>query len=517
MRRYWLILWLICSGVSCPCGIGISYIASYRRTGLLSRHRLLMQPRRRVEPISDDLLRVIEERSHLLSESMSTSEATRHLQDELAILSSDLNASGMQKDLFSSLTVSSGGGVCVDRSKLYRQESRSDWRLVFLGTGSMYPSLTRGTSSMVLQFLGVKSQKPECWLFDCGEGTQTKAQGASVHISKVTRVFITHLHGDHCSGLPGFLAFQNRNESPTLETIDIYGPHGLRNYLKTSLSLTGSRLGFKWRVHELKQIPHSFGCTVESERFTTSGRHNEDGEGNDIYPDHNGVYVLIDNPDVVVKAAALVHSAPTVGFVIEEKEGGQSLNGPVIESILKRNSINPLQMYRDVRALRPGSALTFSDGTVLSFEAAHLLRRTPRKVVFCQDTRDSSKMYKIASNPDVLVHEATLAPVKRGKLGDGIEEPLTAMKIQECDAEAYSRFHSTPSMAARFANRLDSACLILTHFSQRYKGDDSLRSFNTMLKIEQIAADVLSERSANVSAYAAWDGAEFFVERSSNV
>ena len=133
----------------------------------------------------------------------------------------------------------------------------------FLGTGAGQPSKARNVSSLALKLL---DEINEVWLFDCGEGTQNRILETTIRPRKISKIFITHLHGDHIFGLPGFLssrAFQANEEQTDLE---IYGPQGIKSFVLTSLRVSGSRLPYKIHFHEFNQ--DSLGKILETDKFT---------------------------------------------------------------------------------------------------------------------------------------------------------------------------------------------------------------------------------------------------------
>lgn len=153
-----------------------------------------------------------------------------------------------------------------------------DMDVTFLGTASCVPSLTRGVSCVAFRYNSC------VWLVDCGEGSQQQMQKSRIRPSKITKIFITHLHGDHSFGLPGVLCLigqstmaerdkekmlrgalersnSNSNLKPRPEdehVLDIYGPEGTRDYLRAVIQLTYSKVVHPYRIHELKDVPNLY-------------------------------------------------------------------------------------------------------------------------------------------------------------------------------------------------------------------------------------------------------------------
>ena len=73
--------------------------------------------------------------------------------------------------------------------------------------------------------------------------------------SKIDKIFITHAHGDHAFGLPGLLCLIAGGRDRTAPPLEIYGPHGLRAFLRVALSFTGTRMLPAFVVHEIHGVP----------------------------------------------------------------------------------------------------------------------------------------------------------------------------------------------------------------------------------------------------------------------
>uniref|UniRef100_A0A8C6WIG1 ElaC ribonuclease Z 1 n=1 Tax=Neogobius melanostomus TaxID=47308 RepID=A0A8C6WIG1_9GOBI len=185
--------------------------------------------------------------------------------------------------------------------------------MTFLGTGSAYPAPHRGASALVLRTDG------DCWLFDCGEGTQTQLMKSQLRAGRITKVFISHLHGDHLFGLPGLLCTVSLNTNPDppqkLKCVDIYGPRGLRHFLRVTLGLTGSQLVFPYAVHELEPTPDQ----SPEEGWLTL--HPQEQQGRSIALDPSSdTYLLLEDSKFVVRAFRLFHRVPSFGFCVQERD-----------------------------------------------------------------------------------------------------------------------------------------------------------------------------------------------------
>lgn len=159
---------------------------------------------------------------------------------------------------------------------ILKNVSQSDMDLVFIGTASCTPGTTRGVSCTALRlnwrsvstsraydqgaknsnYIEDRGAKGGTWIFDCGEGTQLSVQRTpSIKPGKISRIFITHSHGDHSFGLPGLLCLMGTDRDRSDPPVEIYGPEGLRMWLRVAIRYSVSRVVPPYRVHELMDVP----------------------------------------------------------------------------------------------------------------------------------------------------------------------------------------------------------------------------------------------------------------------
>lgn len=274
-------------------------------------------------------------------------------------------------------------------------------QLTILGYNSALPTARTASTA---QYLNIDERH---FIIDCAEGTQVQLRKAHVKFSRVDHVFISHLHGDHCFGLPGLVAsfrLLGRNKD-----LHIYGPKGIKKMLETIFSVSETRSDFQLIYHELT------GKTSEK-----------------IYEDDK----------VEVWTIPLDHRIYCNGYLFKEKPKERKLN---MAEVSKYDEIEVCDYHK----IKQGFDFELSDGYVLKNEVLTLDPPAPVSYAFCSDTRYKEDIIPIIQGVDLLYHEATFL------------EPLKDM--------AQYTGHSTAAEAARIAKQAQVKKLILGHFSNRYK------------------------------------------------
>lgn len=159
--------------------------------------------------------------------------------------------------------------------------------LTILGCSSATPTSSRHPSAFVLK----SSKRKEYFLIDCGEGTQILMRRAGVRMQRVTRVFISHLHGDHYFGLIGFIFTQNLLGRQ--EELHIYAHKDLEKIINMHLRVEKMSLSYPLIFHALK---------TKKNKST----------------------ILFEDSTIEISAFPLLHSVPTSGFLFREKKTGSS-------------------------------------------------------------------------------------------------------------------------------------------------------------------------------------------------
>ncbi|KAI9268731.1 beta-lactamase-like protein [Sporodiniella umbellata] len=352
----------------------------------------------------------------------------------------------------------------------------STLEFVHQGTGSAQPSSTRNHQAIALRLDG------DTWLFDCGEATQHQLQKSKLKMGKISHLFITHMHGDHCFGLGPLLCSMSDHSSPTDSApIEIYGPTPLRSWIRNTLRSTYTNLGRPYRVHELLHQ----GDKIDS----NDDLHPNELPGENITSEDGVFKALPFCKPYFVSASAIEHSIPSLGYVVREPESVGKLDGliPLVkeqaEALKERGIKNPMRVLGEIQ--RTNAPYELPNGLILHPPAI----RPGREIVILGDTCNPSKIASLTHQPTLLVHEATNA------LTSLDPSELTLGEVEE---RTKSHGHSTPQMAAAFARLINCRKLILTHFSARYSGDEAEESKKIMEEIRQYAIQEFDNREEDV-------------------
>lgn len=229
---------------------------------------------------------------------------------------------------------------------------------------------------------------------------------AKAKFSRINHIFISHLHGDHCFGLPGLIAsFRLLGRDTPLH---VYGPKGIKNMLETIFTITETHRGFEVVYHELDKD--------YSEK---------------IYEDNR----------VEVYTIPLDHRIYCNGYLFREKPKDRHLN---MKEISKYDEIETC----DYHHIKAGKDFVLSDGYVLKNEKLTTSPDPSVSYAFCSDTRYLESVIPIIKNVTVLYHESTF--------------------LHDLKEMADYTGHTTALEAARIARKAEVGKLILGHFSNRY-------------------------------------------------
>lgn len=232
-------------------------------------------------------------------------------------------------------------------------------QLHFLGTGAGMPSKDRNTSALMVKLL---DEVGEMWLFDCGEATQHQILHTSLKPRKVTKIFITHLHGDHIFGLPGFLS--SRSFQGGDELLTIFGPQGLQQWIEQTLALSKTHLTYPLQFVEVHE-----GIIYEDEHFTVS-------------------------------ATELRHVVPCFGYRIEQKD----LPG---ELLMEKAQALGVPKGPLLGQLKAGKNIELADGTIVYAKDVVAPPKKGFTLTILGDTKYCPEAVSLATGADILIHEAT--------------------------------------------------------------------------------------------------------------
>jgi ribonuclease Z len=236
-------------------------------------------------------------------------------------------------------------------------------KVTFLGTSSAVPTKNRNHSAVLLEY------RNEMILVDCGEGTQRQFAYAKKNMQRLTRILITHWHGDHIIGLPGLLQTLFMNNYP--KTLHLYGPKGTVQWFERLRPFCGTNL-INIKIHEV------------NEGF------------------------FINEKDFCIEAKEMQHGIPSLAyaFVIKEKHR------------LDKKKIKKLKLPNNhlLGKLQAGQDIVWK-GKKISAKSVSYVEKEKR-VTIIMDTQYNNKAVEIAKNSDLLLAESSFMDSEKDKAAE---------------------------------------------------------------------------------------------------
>ena len=270
--------------------------------------------------------------------------------------------------------------------------------ITFLGTSAMKPSKERNTSGILL------THKGENILIDCGEGTQRQLVKAGISPTKITKILISHWHGDHVIGLPGL--FLTLVQSQHKKTLQIYGPPGIKKSILRLINLFSKEFtGLKYKITEINK---------------------------------NGIF--LNEKDFSITADKLSHNTPCLAYSFNEKQR-RKINLEYIKKFgLNRDPL--------LGKLQQGETITYKGKKITPKEGTILIQG--KKITIILDTSFNKKYSKIAKNSDLLISESTFLETEKNKAKN--YKHLTAKQAAKIAKESNSKQLILTHISSRYKN-----------------------------------------------------------------
>ena len=228
--------------------------------------------------------------------------------------------------------------------------------VTILGNNSAVPAFNRHPTSQVVTLDGNN------YLVDCGEGTQIQVINYKIRRSKISHIFISHLHGDHYFGLIGLLnSFGLLSHQQELH---VFGPSPLKEIIELQLKVADTKLCYDLHIHHITEAA-----------------------------------TLVDNEKLRVKCFRTNHRIECYGFSFEQKKQPRKLN------LEKAKEFEIPSNFYD--RLKNGEDYTTNDGSLIKNESVTEIADSGKKYVFCADTKYDESLLPHIQDADMIYHETT--------------------------------------------------------------------------------------------------------------
>ena len=296
-------------------------------------------------------------------------------------------------------------------------------KLVFLGTSAAQPTEKRGLSCICLERDG------EILMFDAGEAAQISYMKSGLGWNKKMKMFVTHLHGDHCVGILGLLqtmSMQNRTEA-----LEIFGPNGIEEFIAANIKVLNFGLSFPILITNVKE-----GKVFEDKKFS-------------IY------------------ACKANHSVTAFSYLFEEKDKPGRFNLDEAKKI----GIPEGELWKK---LQNGNQIEIN-GKIIKPEQVLGEKRSGKKIGISGDTMPTKELEKFFENCDYLVFDATFLDGEKQRAQDTCHS--TAKQAATIAKSAKVKNLVLTHFSARYKDEVG-------HLQEANKIHDSVITARDLLEIE---------------------------------
>jgi len=276
------------------------------------------------------------------------------------------------------------------------------FEVTILGVNSAIPINGRHPSCQIVNY------NDQLFMIDCGEASQIQISKYSIKKGKINHIFISHLHGDHCYGLPGLLtsyALGGRKNK-----LSMHGPVGVKKFLDGIFEASGAYLPYELEILEYNtEIPTTINIS----------------------------------PSMSVDTFPMKHRIPTMGFRFVEV---------INELNIRTEAIAEFNLsIEEIKNAKKGNSIIRNNEEISNSKLTHPIGR-PRAYAYCSDTVYDPELVPFIKNSTVLYHETTY--------------------LDDMEEMAQKRMHSTLGQAIEIAKSANIDKLITGHYSSRYQNLD---------------------------------------------
>lgn len=279
------------------------------------------------------------------------------------------------------------------------------FKVYILGCGSALPTQKHMPTSQIVEIRG------KMFMVDCGEGVQMSLRRSHIHFNRISCVFLSHLHGDHCFGLIGMLS--TFGLLGRTAPIHIYAPNEFEPMLKSQLEMFCAGMDYEVFFHVVETHKHQ---------------------------------VIYEDRSLTIESIPLEHRTKCCGFLFREKPTLPHIDREMVDFYgVPQSQFGNIKMGMD---------WTTPDGDVIPNARLTKPADPPRSYAFCSDTKYMPNLHQLLKDVNVIYHESTYD------------------KSDEERARKY--YHSTSEQAAMVARDSHAGHLLLGHFSARYEDESGI-------------------------------------------